>query len=236
MKDIFVAGAARGEGAGAKEVVDLFKEAVEAGINVVDVGYDGNSRFTGPAGGGCSSGSIVAIDEQGAGASDPSAIEVGGEEGDTRLAPPENGALGGAIEKDVGELACAAGGGDPVSFNPCALELAALEFGGIIFANFADVASFEAPGLACGHGAGDLSSGEARGAANLNLGIASGEVRELDQGVGSVEAYAGDVCERDFGGRLCRHGATVAKIGGFSRGGKEERRCPIIFPGRRDET
>lgn len=123
-----------------------------------------------------------------------------------------------------------------MSFNSCAFEFEALKFGGIIFANFADVASFEAPGLAGGHGAGDLPSGEARGAANLNLGIASGEVRQLDQGVGSVEAYAGDVCERDFGGGLCWHGATVPKNGGFSRGGKKERRCPIMFPGRHDET
>ncbi len=69
----------------------------------------------------------------------------------------------------------------------------AMEGGGEVVAELADVACAETPVLAGDYGGGDLSAGEGADGGVFGLGAAGGEFGEGDDGVGGVEAYADQV-------------------------------------------
>jgi hypothetical protein len=69
----------------------------------------------------------------------------------------------------------------------------AMEAGGIVFAELADVAGGEAPGGAGDDCGGGLAAGLEGACGVLDLGAALGEDGEVDERVGGVEAYADDV-------------------------------------------
>ena len=81
-------------------------------------------------------------------------------------------------------------------FHAEAREFGAVQGGGEIVADFADVAGAQSPGLAGDHGGGDLASGEDASGAEFHLGPSGGELVNGNERVGGVEADADDV---DFG-------------------------------------
>jgi len=78
-------------------------------------------------------------------------------------------------------------------FDAEARKFGAMEGGGWVVADFANVASAQSPGLAGDHGGGDLPAGEDVGGAEFDLGAGGGVVVNGNEGVGSVEADTDDV-------------------------------------------
>ena len=78
-------------------------------------------------------------------------------------------------------------------FDAEAREFRAMQSGGVIVANFADIACAQSPGLAGDHGGGDLASGEDVGRTELDLGAGGRELVNGNERVGSVEADTDDV-------------------------------------------
>ncbi len=68
------------------EVVDVFDEVFDAGVELVEVGDDGDSGFAGPSCCEGCGGGVVAIDVEGPGVDDPVAVEVGGLEDEALVA------------------------------------------------------------------------------------------------------------------------------------------------------
>ena len=144
---------------------------------------------------------------EGAGVDDPVAVEVGGVEGEALVAAAEDGALAFGVDEDEGLGAGCAGDGDDAGFDTGVGEGFAMEGGGEVVAEFADVAGAEAPVLAGDDGGGDLSAGEGADGGVFGLGAAGGVGGERDDGVGGVEADADKVDLRRF-----RHGFTVNEL------------------------
>ena len=175
------------------EVVDVGEEVVDAGVDLIEVGDDGDSGFAGPGCGEGGGGGIVAVDVEGAGVDNPVAVEIGGLEDETFVAAAEDGALAFGVDEDEGLGAGSAGDGDDVGLNSIVGEGFAMEGGGEVIAELADVASAEMPVLAGDYGGGDLSAGKGADGGVFSLGAAGGEFGERDDGVGGVEAYSDQV-------------------------------------------
>ncbi len=195
--EVGLAGDAAGDIAADDEVVDFFEELLDAGIELVEVGNDGDAGFAGPGGGGDGGFSIVAVEVDGAGVGDPFSAQIFRAKGEAVIALPEHGALAGVLDKDEGLLAGAAGRGEEMAFDAGFAELFAVECGRIVVAELADVAGTQAPGLAGDHGGSDLSPGEDGGGAELHFGAGGGVVRNGNQRVGGVESDAHNVHGRE---------------------------------------
>ena len=189
-------GDAAGNVAAGDEVIDQREESVDAGVEFVEIGNDGNACGACPGGGDGCGGSVVAIEVEGAGFEDPLAAEVAGLKGETVVALPEYGALAGIVDEDEGLLTGAARRGEEMRFYAEAGEFGAVQGGGGIVANFSDVAGAQSPGLASDHGGGDLAAGENVGGAEFDLGAGSGVGVNGNERVGGVQTDADDV---DFG-------------------------------------
>ena len=158
--EIGLASEASGEVAADDEVVDVFDEVFDAGIDFVEVGDDGDACGAGPACGEGGGGGFVAIDVKGAGVDDPVAIEIGGLEEEALVAAAEDGALAAAINEDEGLRAGGIRDGDEAGVDAGADECAAMQRGGIVVAELADIAGGQAPCLAGDDGCGDLAAGQ----------------------------------------------------------------------------
>ena len=150
-------------------VIDEGEELFNAGVELIEIGDDGDAGFPGPAGGEDGGSGIVAIDVEGAGGDDPFATKVVGLEDEAVIAVAEDGALSIGIDEDEGLGAGAAGNGDELGFDAGSREGLVMEAGGIVVAEFANVAGLEAPVLAGDDGGGDLAAGEDGAVAILSL-------------------------------------------------------------------
>src|SRR6267154_1756239 len=184
---------ATGDISAGDEVVDALQEGFHAGVEFIYVGDDGNAGGARPARGDRCGGGIVSIDVQGARMDDPIAPEFFGTERQAVVALPENSAFAGIVDKDKSLLAGTAGGDEEMSLDAVPRKFGAVQFGGAVVADFADVAGTQAPLLASNHGGGDLSAGQYFCGAKLDFGAASGIVGHGDESVGGVEAHTDDV-------------------------------------------
>ena len=90
-------------------------------------------------------------------------------------------------------LAGAAWRGEEMRFDAEAGELGAVQGGGKVVTDFADVTRAKSPGLAGDHGGGDLASGEDIGGAKFDFGAGGRIVVDGDERVGGIEADTDDV-------------------------------------------
>ena len=104
------------------------------------------------------------------------------------VAAAEDGAFALGVDEDQGLGAGSAGDGDDAGFDTGVGEGFAMEGGGEVVAEFADVAGAETPVLAGDDGGGDLSAGEEADGGVLGFGAARGVGGERDDGVGGVQA------------------------------------------------
>jgi len=127
---------------------------------------------------------------------------------------PEDGAFAGVVDEDEGLLAGAAGSGEEVGFDAGASEFGAVERGGVVIADFADVTRAQAPVLAGDHGGGNLAAEQNLRGTKFDFGAAGRIVGDGDEGVGGVEADADDV---EFGECVMMVPATVKEAREFSK-------------------
>ncbi len=80
-----------------------------------------------------------------------------------------------------------------MGFDARSLKFGAVEFGGVVVTDFADVACAQTPLLAGNHGGGDLATGQNVRRAKFDFGAAGGIVRYRNEGVSGVEAHADDI-------------------------------------------
>ena len=125
-----------------------------------------------------------------AGINDPIVIELFGQKSETGIALQQYGAFSGGFDKYEGLRTGAACGRGQLSFYSEAREFCAVKCGGVIVAEFANVARAQTPGLAGGHGGGDLSAEEYVCGRNYNFGAAGGEMRNRELGVRGIQANA----------------------------------------------
>jgi hypothetical protein len=200
---------ARGKVATDDAVVDFGEEIFDVGIELVEIGDDRDVGFAGPGGGENGGFGVVAVKVESAGVDDPLAIEVGGMEGETVVAAAEDGALALGVDEDEGLGAGGAGNGDDAGVDAGASvrEGFAVESGGEVVAEFADVTGAEAPVLAGNDRCGNLSAGEGADGGVFGLGAARGVGGERNYGVCCVEANADKVDLRHF-----RHESNVNEL------------------------
>src|SRR6266851_3137400 len=74
--EVGFAGYAAGNVAAGDEVIDQREQSVDAGIQVVEIGEDGNACGTGPSGGGDGRSGVMTIEMERAGTEDPFALQV----------------------------------------------------------------------------------------------------------------------------------------------------------------
>ena len=172
--EVGLGGEAGGKVAADDEVVDVGEEGFDVGVEFVEVGDDGDVGFAGPGGGEDGGFGVVAVDVEGAGVGDPFAMEIGGVEDEALVAAAEDGALALGVDEDEGLGAGDAGDGDDAGFDAGVGEGFAMEGGGEVVAEFADVAGAETPVLAGDDGGGDLSAGESADGGVFGLGAAGG--------------------------------------------------------------
>src|SRR5215469_7030597 len=84
---------AGGKVAANDEVVDIGEEVVEASVEFVEVGDDGDVGGAGPGGGKRGGFGVVSVDVESSGVNYPVTVEVGGAEGEGFIAAPEDGAF-----------------------------------------------------------------------------------------------------------------------------------------------
>ncbi len=201
-----------GSEAGAQ--VDALQEGFHAGVEFIYVGDDGNAGGARPARGRNCCGGIVSIDVKGAGIDDPISVEFLGAQSQAVVAFPENGAFTGVIDEDEGLLAGAIGCGEEMSLDAVARKFGAVQFGGAVVADFADVARAQSPLLASNHGGGNLSAKQDFRRAEFDFGAPLGIVCDGDESVGGVEAHTDHVnlCRaRHDGPGHCKGSAGVFK-------------------------
>ena len=207
--EVGFAGEAGGNVAAGDEVVDQREKGIDAGVEFVEIGDDGNACFSRPRCGDRSGGGVVAVEMERAGFENPFALQIGGLDSEAVVALPEDGTLAGVVDQDEGLLAGAAGCGEEVCFDAEVGELGAVQSGGKVVANFADVASAQSPGLAGDHGGGDLSAGEDVGGAEFDFRAGGREVLDGNERVGGIEADTDDV---DFGNGRHLAGPNVKEV------------------------
>ncbi len=121
---------------------------------------------------------------------DPIALEFFRTQRQAVVAFPKDGALAAVIDKDEGLLAGTAGRGEKMGFDAEARKFRAVQLGGDVVADFADVTCAQAPLLAGNHGGRDLAAGQHFRGTKFDLRAARGIVRDGNQRVGGVEADA----------------------------------------------
>src|SRR6266478_6625728 len=99
-------------------------------------------------------------------------------------------------------------------FDAEAGELGAVQGGGKVVTDFADVTRAKSPGLAGDHGGGDLAARENVGGAEFDLGAGRRIVMDRNERVGGVEADTDDV---DFGDDGHLAGPNVKELVGNAR-------------------
>src|SRR6266851_4613952 len=184
---------ATGDIAAGDEVVDALQEGFHAGVEFIYVGDDGNAGGARPVRSDRCSGGIVSIHVKSAGIDDPISVEILGAQSQTLVAFPEDGAFTGVIDEDEGLLAGAIGCSEEMGFDAKTRKFGAVQFGGAVVANFADVAGAQAPLLASNHGGGDLSAKQDFRRAEFDFGAALRIVRDGNKCVGGVEAHSDHV-------------------------------------------
>jgi len=192
---IFGSEAARNISAG-DEVVDVLQKRFTPGIEVVEIGNDGNACGARPACGGCCGDSVMAVQVKRARVDNPIALKFFGAQGEAIVAFPEDRALAGVINEDESLLARAARGGNEVRFDAAAKKFFAMQRSGTIVTDLADVSSAQSPLLASNDRRGDLPAGENVGGTKFDLGAAGREVVKRKKRISGIEAYADEV---DFG-------------------------------------
>jgi len=187
---------ATGDVSAGDEIVDGLQECFHSRVKIIHIGDDGNFGSAGPARRCGGSDSIVSIDVKSAGVDDPVLLEFFGAQGEAIVTFPENGAFAGVVDEDESLLAGAAGGGEEVGFDAGTSKFGAMEYGGVVVTDFADVARAQTPLLAGDHGGGDLAAGQDLRGAKFDFGAAGGIVCDGNESVGGVEADADDVEHR----------------------------------------
>ncbi|HKW33079.1 MAG TPA: hypothetical protein VJN92_08740 [Candidatus Acidoferrum sp.] len=182
-----------GNVAAGDEVVHVGQKRFDAGIEFVEVGYDGNAGGARPSGGLGGSGGVVAVEMKCPRVDDPVAVELFGAQREAMVAAPQDGALAGVVDKNERLLAGAIGRGEKMCLDAEARKFRGVQRGSAVSADFADVARAKSPLLAGNDSSGSLSAGENGGGANFDFGAARGIVRDGDQRVGGVQADADDV-------------------------------------------
>src|SRR5271168_1438614 len=107
---------------------------------------------------------------KGARIEDPLAIEFFGPKSQALVAFPKHGAFAGFIYENEGLLAGARGSGEETGFDAAAGKFGAVQFGGGVFADFADIAGAQAPALAGDYGGGGLAAEQDVGGTNFDFG------------------------------------------------------------------
>ena len=109
-------------------------------------------------------------------------------QGQSVVALPENGALAGVVDQDDRLLAGASRGGEQMGLDPQAFELGAVNCGGAVVADLADIAGAQTPLLAGGDRGCDLSARQDVGGTKFDFGSQRGIVRQTNQRVGSIQS------------------------------------------------
>ncbi len=187
------AGEPLGQVAADDGVVREGKQIVEAGVKFVEVGEDGDTGLARPGRRLSGGGSVIAVEVKQASAGDPLAAQLGGMKILTGVATPEDGALGVLVQEDDALAAVTGGDGEPVRLDAKAVEFGAMERGGGIVAELANVARGESPGGAGSDGGGNLATGKRGEVGELDLGAGHGKTRQSDDGVGGIESDADDI-------------------------------------------
>src|SRR6266849_5933363 len=171
------------------EIVDSLQERFHTGVEFIHVGDDGNVGAARPACGGGCSGGIVSIDVKGAGVHDPVPLKFFGAQRQALVAFPKNSAFAGVVDKDKSLLAGTAGRDEKMSLHAKTRKFGAVQFGGAVVADSADVARAQAPLLAGNHGGGHLSAKQDFRRVEFDFGAALGIVCDGDESVGGVKAH-----------------------------------------------
>ncbi len=109
------------------------------------------------------------------------------------VAFPKDGTFAAVIDKDESLLAGTAGRGEKMGFDAEAGKFRAMQLGGDVVADFADVARAQAPLPAGNHGGGDLAAGKHFRGTKFDLGAARRIMRDGNQRVCGVEADADNI-------------------------------------------
>jgi hypothetical protein len=190
---IVVAGQFAGDVAAGNQVIDVGQERFDARIEFIEVRDHGNVGLVCPRCGLRGCGSVVTVDMESAGMNDPIAPQFFGHQFQPLVTLPEDGALPEVVHKNEGLLAGAVWNGNEMSFHACAGKFGVMNGGGVVVADFADVASAQSPLLASDNGAGDLATGQDHGGANLDFGTTRGKVRDGNERVRGVESNAYEI-------------------------------------------
>jgi len=182
------------------QVVDVFEKGFYAGVELVEIGDNGDAGVASPLCGLGGGGGVEAVHVEDAGVDDPFLAEFFGLEDESGIALAEDGAFALGVDEDDGLRTGALGDGDELGLDAGAGELAAVEIGGFVLAELADVSGAQSPVLAGYDRGGYLSAGEDGGGSIFDFGALRGVMRERDQGVGCVEPYADQV---DYGLGCC---------------------------------
>lgn len=161
-----------GEVAADDDVVDVFKQHFNAGVALIEIGDDGDVCFVCPLGGEGAGCGVESVNVQEAGRRDPLALQIFGLKDHSLVALTEHGAFAFVDHDDVLQTGGAGNSDDP-GVNSAVLTGAgegfAVQAGGVIFAQLADVARRKAPGLAGDNSGCSLTSGLKRACGVLNL-------------------------------------------------------------------
>lgn len=124
---------------------------------------------------------------------DPIALEFFRTERQAVVAFPKNSAFAAVIHKNESLLAGTAGRSEKMGFDAEARKFRAVQLGGDVVADFADVTRAQAPLPAGNHGGGDLAAGQHFRGTKFDLGPARGIVRDRNERVGGVETDADNI-------------------------------------------
>lgn len=213
FEEVGFASGSSGEVARDDGIVDERENPGEFGGPAVEVGDDGDLSGAGPARRAASSGGIVAVDIEQAGARDPMLLEEGKRNAETRVPMPDDGAFAGVlVDEDEGKVAGRVPNGSEFRGNALAAKGAAMKFGDRIVAHAADVVRAESPAAASNHGGGDLSPEKDLRVEDFGFVAGRGEAGELVDMIGGIFADAEDV---EFSRRV-----HVVVVQGKRRNGK----------------
>src|SRR5260370_15883941 len=118
---------------------------------------------------------------------DPIALEFLRTERQAVVALPENGAFAAVIDKDESLLAGRSGRREKMGFDAEAREFRAMQLGGDVVADFADVARAQAPLPAGNHGCGNLAAGKHFPGTKFDLGATRRVVPDRHERVRGIE-------------------------------------------------
>jgi len=136
-----------GEVAADDDVVHILKQGFNAGITVVEVGDDGDAGCAGPLGRKSAGCGIEPVDVEHAGRGNPFALQIFRMKDHSLVALTEHGAFAFIDHDEILQTACARDG-DDLGVDTCVGEGFAVKAGAVVFAELADVARGQAPGLA----------------------------------------------------------------------------------------